>query len=203
MKYKVVGWTSYDGDDVPDSEGRIGYAECCAIIDAIKEHGYLFSGWDHQEMFDCAPVLNDGKRRCFSQRGWGGIMAEAYGYTGEYDYSRFTFMESIEPSHVKRPSAGFNPSSFTPEADLCERFEIEVGEFFFRHADLNNPLCIDDSDEFRFIDAGDTLTLCYGDEKIDFFITDIDRTHRTAAAAENGIKGKILVSFDPNKTTKR
>ena len=64
MKYKVVGWTSYDGDDVPDSEGRIGYAECCAIIDAIKEHGYLFSGWDHQEMFDCAPVLNDGKRRC-------------------------------------------------------------------------------------------------------------------------------------------
>ncbi|MBE6655248.1 MAG: hypothetical protein E7609_00045 [Ruminococcaceae bacterium] len=206
MKYRVVGWTDYDSDIVPEARGRIGYAECCAVIDEIKKHGYLFSGWDHQECLYCVPVLNDGKKRCFSQRGWGGIMAEAYGYTDPYDYSLFTFYESIDPEKVKKPSASFNPGTFTPETDLNERFLLTANEFFFRHADANNPFCIDDTEAFRFIDAGDTLTLCYANEEIDFFVTEIDRTHRTIGrtdAARADIKGKILVSFDPTKITKR
>ena len=194
MKYRVVGWTEYDGDDVPDTRGRIGYAECCAVIDDIKANGYLFSGWDHQESLRCVPVLNDGKKRCFSQRGWGGIMAEAYGYTGAYDYSLFTFDESIDPEKVKKPSKGFSSYSFTPETDLCEHFDLTVEEAVFCRA-TDNPFRIDETDALRYLDVGDTLTLRFGDESLTLFVTDVDRNWDITQT--NADKRKmIVISYD-------
>ena len=49
MKYKVIGWTYYDNNEVLDSGNTIGFAERNAIIDEIRKHKYLFTGWHHQE----------------------------------------------------------------------------------------------------------------------------------------------------------
>ena len=197
MKYKVVGWTSYDDMSVEDSGNTIGFAERHAIIDNIKANGYLFSGYDHQEMWDCAPVLNDGKKRCFSQRGWGGVMAEAHGYFGAYDYSLFTF--GIKEEAVKRPRNYFVADNFTPEEDLAEHFEIDVDEGIFALAKSLNPFFLPDLPELRFIDAGDTLTLHFGEKSAHFNnITDINRNRNTTR--ENypykiDTKYKIIVTY--------
>ena len=102
MKYRVIGWTYYEDNDVLEKKGTIGFAERNAIIDEIRKHKYLFSGWHHQESWNgVVPILNDGKKRCYSQRGWGGVMAEAYGYMEDYDYSLFSFHQSIK-NDIKR-----------------------------------------------------------------------------------------------------
>ena len=202
MKYRVVGWTDYDGDDVPDSGSRIGYAERHAIIDEIKRNGYLFSGWEHHEGWRTVPVLNDGKKRCFSQRGWGGVMAEAYGCYAPYDYARFTFYESIDERTVKKPSTGFSPRSFTPEGELAESFTLAAEAEVFRLAKENNPFRIDDTDALRYLDAGDTLTLTHGEETLTFFVTDVERERinfSPEGANELPPSTVVLVTHDPTK----
>lgn len=197
MKYRVVGWTGYDDISIEDSGNTIGFAERHAVIDDIKKNGYLFSGYDHQEMWDCAPVLNDGKKRCFSQRGWGGVMAEAHGYFGAYDYSLFAF--GINEEYAKRPNNTFCTEDFTPEENLSEHFEIEVDEGIFALAERRNPFFLPDLAELRFIDAGDTLTLRCGEKRARFDnITDINRNRNTTR--ENypykiDTKYKIIVTY--------
>ncbi len=194
MKYKVVGWTSYDDTSVEDSGGRIGFAEQNAIIDNIKENGYLFSGYDHQELWDCAPVLNDGKKRCFTQRGWGWVMAKAHGYFGAYDYSLFAF--GVNEEYAKRPKAYFCAEYFTPEENLCEHFEIEVCEEIFAFAERQNPFFLPDYDSLRFIDAGDTLTLRCGEKSAEFKVSDIGRSPAEEDAPYKiDTKYKISVSY--------
>ena len=69
MKYKVIGWTYYDNSEILSSGNTIGFAERNAIIDEIRKHKYLFSGWQHQENWDgVVPILNDGKKRCSGDR---------------------------------------------------------------------------------------------------------------------------------------
>jgi hypothetical protein len=197
MKYRVVGWTNYDDESVEESGNSIGFAERNAIIDDIKNNGYLFSGYDHQEMWDCAPVLNDGKKRCFSQRGWGGVMAEAHGYFGAYDYPLFTF--GVNEEYAKRPKNAFCAEGFTPEEHLAEHFEIDVDEGIFALANRRNPFFLPDLSELRFIDAGDTLTLHFGEKSAHFNnITDINRNRNTTR--ENypykiDTKYKIIVTY--------
>ena len=127
MKYKVIGWTYYDNSDILTSNDPIGFAERSAIIDEIRKHGYLFSGWHHQESWrGVVPILNDGKKRCFSQRGWGGIMAEAYGYTEDYDYAVFSFQQSVADTELRFPPDDFNIYAYTPEIIENEHFCTEV-----------------------------------------------------------------------------
>ena len=95
MKYKVIGWTYYDDNEILYSGNTIGFAERNAIIDEIRKHRYLFSGWHHQESWEgVVPVLNDGKKRCYSQRGWGGVMAKTYYLRGRE--LRLSLMETDE-----------------------------------------------------------------------------------------------------------
>lgn len=194
MKYRVVGWTSYDDASVEDSSGRIGFAEQNAIIDDIKANGYLFSGYDHQELWDCAPVLNDGKRRCFTQRGWGGVMAKAHGYFGDYDYSLFAF--GINEEYAKYPKQPFCAEDFTPEENLAEHFEIEVSEEIFAFACANITFFLPDIEALRFIDAGDTLTLRAGEKSASFAVADIGRSPADDGALyKTDTKYKISVTY--------
>ncbi len=39
MKYRVIGWTNYDDYDIPTGEET--FAVMAAIIDDIREHGYI------------------------------------------------------------------------------------------------------------------------------------------------------------------
>jgi len=83
MKYKVIGWTDYDDAGLPDGDATFGAQN--AIIDEIVKKGFEFTGWEHQNDLYCVPVLNNGYKYLYSSRGWGGLMAEAYGYKGYFD----------------------------------------------------------------------------------------------------------------------
>ena len=100
MKYKGIGYTDYDLSDFKNGENTDAAIE--AIIEDIKKYGYCFSGYAHQEYSNGVPVLNDGLARRFSQRGWGGVMAKAHGFTGYMDYSSFAF--SFGYDEEKMPS---------------------------------------------------------------------------------------------------
>ena len=45
MKYKVIGWTFYEDSSFPHED--LTFAARHAIVDEIKEKGYLFSGYDY------------------------------------------------------------------------------------------------------------------------------------------------------------
>ena len=97
MKYKVIGWTYYDNEEILSQRGTIGFAERNAIIDEIRKHKYLFTGYDHQEGYNTVPILNDGRARLFSQRGFGGLMAEAYNKNTE---DIIDFSSNINPNVI-------------------------------------------------------------------------------------------------------
>ena len=170
MKLKVAGWIYYD-EDWP--QGTCGWAARYAIIDEIKKHGYLFSGWAHQHGDCCAPILNDGKIYCYSQRGWGSIMAEAHGLTGRMDYARFAFM--TDPEKENRPPRDFDEDAFLPELNLNERFELEVEKDIFDSAQKKGEIKLDDLPSLRYMDEGDTLALCCGGQREEFLVVDIER----------------------------
>lgn len=170
MKLRVVGWTYYDAD-LP--QGEIGWAARNAVVDDIKKHGYLFSGWAHQEGYGCTPVLNDGKAYCFSQRGWGDVMAEAHGHTGRMDYALYAFARDDETEI--RPKDYFDEDEFTPEFNLNERFELEVSKDVFDSAQSLHEIKSDDLPYLRYLDAGDTLTLKCGKQTAEYAVADVDR----------------------------
>lgn len=171
MKLRVVGWTDYE-DRI--EEGTPSWAARNVIIDDIKAHGYVFSGWSHQEGFPCVPVLNNGKMYCFSQRGWGGVMAEAHGYYGRMDYAKFAF--GWDRANEIRPKEIFNKYNFTPERDLNERFELQVSQVSWDNAHSEHTIKLDDLIELRYLDVGDTLALVCGEQTAEFAVADVDRT---------------------------
>ena len=179
MKYKVIGWTWYDNSEIPFSNNTIGFAERNAIIDEIKKHKYLFSGWHHQEEWNnCVPILNDGKKRGFSQRGWGGLMAEAYGEMGDYDYISYTYSESIRTNYLKFPKKEFDVEDFVSSPLENEHFNIEVKKELFDIAKTSNPFYLEDTKDLRSIDTNDTITLLHNNESLTFLVADVNRNKK-------------------------
>ncbi len=172
MKYRVVGWTNYDDPSVGD--GPATEAACNAIIDEIKRCDYLFTGWHHQESLYGAPVLNDGLRRCFSQRGFGAVMAEAQGLTGLFSYSTYAFLWDNNETNYRLPNTGFHPSTFRPETDLNEEFTIPFTEDLRFDADTG-ILRLPNDPALRYIDKGDTLRILKGDTAALFTVLQVDR----------------------------
>ncbi len=190
MKYRVIGWTYYESNEFLDSGNTIGFAERNAIIDEIRRHGYLFSGFHHQESWDgVVPILNDGRKRCFSQRGWGGVMAEAYGHEGKYDYAAFTFSGSLSEEGLRFAPECYSLDDVTPEVIENEDFTVTVNEGLFALAKVRNPFYLEDTEALRYLDHDDTVTLRCGDETLFFVVKDVDRS--PTAAGPKAIKGLI------------
>lgn len=207
MKYKVIGWTFYDNSEILDSGNTIGFAERNAIIDEIRKHKYLFSGWHHQESWDgVVPILNDGRKRCFSQRGWGGVMAEAYNHMKDYDYAAFTFYQSIPDDKLRFAPDDFNMYEFKLEAVENEHFRVDVSKELFEIARVSNPFYLEDLKELRYIDHDDLITLVYDNEELTFVVKDIDRnkTDIGLKKAKELINGefKIIVTHKPESERK-
>ena len=165
MKYRVVGWTYYDNPEVKSAD--CDDAAYWAIVRDIREHGYDFTGWDHQEMLGCAPVLNDGCKRLFSQRGFGQVMAYAHGDYSRMGYASYAFEDFFGGHKSKMPPAEreFDPSDFTPETDLCESLTHAVDRAVFDAARAGDVIefPIDDP-VLQSLGCGDTLTLtCEGE----------------------------------------
>jgi len=202
MKYRVIGWTYNEDGNILDSGSTIGFAERNAIIDEIRKHKYLFSGWHHQESWNgVVPILNDGKKRCFSQRGWGGVMAEAYEHMGDYDYASFTFHQSIANDKLHFAPDDFDIDEYVPEAVENEHFKVLVSGALFEIAKTSNPFYLEDLDELRYIDKNDLITLCYNGEELTYVVKDIDRNiaSKDLKNAKDLIKGKfkIIVTHKP------
>lgn len=103
-----------------------------ALVDEICKNGYLFSGYDHQETYNCAPVYNDGKIRRFSQRGFADIMAEA---NGDNDYMAYSlYMFGLNSAKCKYPEREIYKNDFESEKNLAETFVVEVDEQTFASA---------------------------------------------------------------------
>lgn len=201
MKYKVIGWTNYDNYQIPYYDKTIGFAERNAIIDEIRKNRYLFSGWDHQESWEnCVPILNDGKKRCFSQRGWGGVMAEAYGEMGDYDYAIYTFHESIKPKAKNYPAGEFFKNDFVIEPLENEHFDVTVSEELFNIAKKKNPFYLEDVEALRYLDENDTITLHCNNETLTFLVASVDRDKKENKFPKHHlIKGKykVIVTHKP------
>lgn len=201
MKYKVIGWTWYENYSIPFSNDNIGFAERNAIIDDIKKHKYLFTGWDHQESWNnCVPVLNDGKKRGFSQRGWGGVMAEAYEEMDDYSYARYTFHQSVDEKYKKYPHKEFNEYKFVPKPLKNEHFKVEVCEELFEIASKKNPFYLEDLEALRYIDKNDTITLNCKGKSLTFLVADIDRNKKELKFPKHHLingKYKIIITHKP------
>lgn len=159
MKYRVIGWTEYDDNQIktaPYSEGAEN-----AIIDDIKTHGYLFSGFSHQEYQNCAPVLNDGKKRLFTQRNWGNLMAKAKGDFAPMDYANYAFRCRKKE---KRPKLSVTADTLIIEQPN-ERFLLPVGQKQLLQAKNTKTLILENEPRFRYLDAGDELVLEVGEDR--------------------------------------
>lgn len=202
MKYRVIGWTHYDDPEFEDE--NCSESALQAIIEDIRKNGYLFTGYDHQETYDCAPVLNDGKRRCFSQRSFGGIMARAHGDFSRMGYATYAFdwyTGDDREDNIILPKNNVNFATFVPETDLNEELSTTVTEEEFEAAKTGR-LIILDREELKFIDAGDTLTLKCGDKTASYDITVFERRKDISDEMEIEIMA-LSYSFDePDKMKK-
>lgn len=174
MKYKVIGWTEYDNSKVEN--GECSNAIKNAIVDCIKENKYCFTGWDHQERFNCAPVLNNGKKYLFTQRGFGRIMAEAHGYFGYMDYAHYSFdHDEFEEIRVTPPSERrFKTKDIVSPSSLYDEFSINVSREIYNLATANHKIVIEESTALKYLDAGDKLTLIQDNNVKTFKVKNVD-----------------------------
>ncbi len=187
MKYKVIGWTFQENYDLENAP--LTFASRHAIIDEIKKHGYLFSGYEHQEAFYGCPVLNDGKKRMLSQRGFAGIMAEARGELAPYSYAKYMF--GIKKEALIVPDAQIDKKLILKPSDLVESFELSVSESIVDSALTLGEITLDDLPYLRYVDSGDTLTLLSKDKRFEFSVADVDR--KRLSPSENVVlKIKVL-----------
>lgn len=199
MKYRVVGWTYYDDPDVESAE--CDEAAYWAIVRDVREHGYEFTGWDHQELYGGAPVLNDGFKRLFSQRDFGQIMAYAHGDYSRMGYASYAFQDFFGRHKSVMPSAdrSYDPDSFTPEQDLCESVTYAVSRTPFEMARACRSLDLPvDEPALQTLGDGDTLTLtCEGETEV-YRVVHVCRGPALSEAEEMEIF-TLSCSVDENK----
>lgn len=157
MKYRVIGWTEYDGTEIPSAEPTPAASR--AILADIREHRYLFTGYDHQESPLCAPVLNDGKKRLFSARSFAALMAEAQGETDGMGYARY--LQPRWPRLTRRhrlPEEARRATPGTPaEEDIAEEITLAVTAETLAAA-AGGRLTLPE-EGLPSLECGDTLTL--------------------------------------------
>lgn len=155
MKYKVIGWTNYEDstlESTPPTDAAV-----YAIVDNIRSNGYRFTGFHHQEEH-AIPILNDGKKRLFSQRGFGGLMASVYHLDGIFDYAKFAYPRNDNDEYIL-PQRGYDRTDFEDPSTLCERYTVLLDETSAQTALAEQKLVLDDLPALRYIDCGDDIIL--------------------------------------------
>ena len=171
MKYRVVGWTEFDDPTV--DYGACPESALQAIIADIRLHGYDFTGTEHQENINGAPVLNDGKKRLFSQREFGGVMAKAHGDYSLKGYINYAFGrcdDSVMPDFDQ----SYSVFEFEAEQVENETITVEVDKSLWNAAKTGN-LILPDSPELTFIDRGDTLRLIFSEDECEYLVKNMER----------------------------
>ncbi len=176
MRYKVIGWVNYDNERL--EECACTEAVCSAIVDEIVKNGLTFNGNTHQYREGCAPVMNNGKKCCFSQRGWGAVMAEAHGMCGYMDYSYYAFpftgdKVDVYPTNLitskkQLESLLFDAPNERIVVDVEDVLDWQYGVDVLGRQ-IKNPHKIKDDDnvylkilfrpEYRYVEVGDTIVV--------------------------------------------
>lgn len=188
MKYKVIGWTFSDNYDIENAP--LTFATRHAIVDDIRENNYLFSGFDHQEAWYGCPVLNDGKKRACSQRGFAGIMAEAHGETELYAYSKYMF--AIKEEAKIKPKAIINKQEMVTPFSLRETYTLEVSETVYSTVVKESFIILKDLAELRYIDSSDSIIIKNDDNIKTCEVLSVNR-YRNISNLED------LIMFDLNQ----
>lgn len=167
-EWRVIGWTTgdwykyfYNDEPLPDEAYQ-------AVVDDIREHGYLFTGEDYQDSNYCTPVFNNYRMGNFSRRGFGGMMAEAHGHTDQYAYALYTDGWSIKEKKKKFPTGTKNknipdaPSIIEVSESVLERAireteEPKTDEVCYLSYVFNLPIELDESKGYYF--DGESVTL--------------------------------------------
>lgn len=189
MKLKVIGWTHYDDPNYENDQSA--WASYYAVLKEVSEKGYLFTGYHHQEFDFCCPVLNNGKKVIFSQRGFGGLMALAHGYNKPLDYALFAFPVDDElPSKLKIPTDQPNKSLIVDEKELLENFEIKVDLETYATADILRELTLKSLGAYDLMDKGDFIKLVCDKSSCKYKIVSIDRKKDVSVIDEYNYKYK-------------
>lgn len=197
MKYSIIGWTEYDDESFPTAQ--VSYAIKHAVIDDIKEHGYCFTGYHHQEFEKCAPVLNTGEKVLFSQRGFGDVMATAHGMDGLYDYSLFTYPPDAFDKRFVLPTVEVQSSEIQDKKELVEMFSASLDMEAYARADIDRVLELTDSDEYRFIENGDVIRLVCGENDSEYYVTSVERKKDVSYTLEYKFKYRDCNLFEGEK----
>ena len=176
MKIRVIGWTNYS-DSRFENDG-VTYAEFEAIANDIRENGYMFTGMHHQGYKYCVPVLNDGKKRTFSERGFGKVMARGHDVYTSGGYVDYAFNWGYSSDELKMPGKEREiPDGYVPDnpEDLYEEFEIEVSREDFDKARDEGVLSFNHDFKYRLMSGGDYLVVKCGPSVANYRISRYER----------------------------
>lgn len=165
MKYKVIGWTSMDSNiEEVDST----YASFNAIVDHIKEMKYCFTGTSHQFHNLGCPVLNDGKKRTYSERTWGGMMADIHGGADVLAYT-YAFYDDDFVDVFPDASLEIKKEDIVIDHNMSEEFIIDSCDILNDYK-TDKSVYVFINDKFRYLDKGDYLII--NNEK--YLVNDVD-----------------------------
>ena len=167
MKYKVVGWTDYVYNGFKEMPSFNMHAYM-TLVREIREKGYRISGYDHQER-GWVPVFNTGEIVRMTQRGWGGLMADALQFEQEngYEYSIYGVGGEV---------MGFNSDTiYGPEdielpkiEDICDYYKVMLLKKTYESLKSgNNILRFFVTYELSHTDPHDRILLQYRDQIIE------------------------------------
>lgn len=186
MKLKVIGWTHYDDENYETDESL--WASYYAVLEDVIKNEYLFTGYHHQEYDYCCPVLNNGKKVIFSQRGFGGLMATAHGYNKTYDYALFSFPFEETTNALKLPTVRPDHNLIVDEKELFENFEIKVDIESYATADIMNELQLKSLPEYNLMEVGDSIKLISEKSSCKYKIVSINRKKDVSVIDEYNFK---------------
>lgn len=150
MKYKVIGWTSMDSDiEEVDST----YASYNAIIDYLYEKKYCFTGTSHQFHPLGVPVLNDGKKRTYSERTWGKLMNKVHN-GNDYMVYAYAFYDENLVDVFPDESEEIKKDDIIVDNNISE--DYLVNDYLSKD---NNYIYLSKNDKFRYLDKGDYLII--------------------------------------------
>ena len=180
MKYKVIGWTNALNKEIEECDYSI--ATYNVIFDDIVKNGYRFTGCTHQNHDLGVPVLNDGKKRTFSERTWGMLMSSIY---KDNDYVTYAYadFDGVIDEILPPVELQITNKVLMIDENIKEEFIIEVDETTFKLAKDEHLIHQFKNQENRYLEAGDKITLIYKEQKSSYFVRDLREAYNVG---ENG-----------------
>lgn len=206
MKYKIVGWTSYEDNGFKEMPFMSHHAYLC-LIKEIRDKGYHISGYDHQEN-DWVPIFNTRQVVRYSQRGWGALMADAeqIGQKDGYEYSIYGVGGAVM-GYNKESLSSYDDLDLPKLSEICDYYKIKITQNYYNdYVNGINHFRLVINNELSDVDSLDRIILQYKDNQIitevlDFFTFSIDDENEIIEYMKkfekNNKRERIITIYDP------